>query len=61
MQRVNHRGQYLSKEKTENGYEIEYRHYRSPGCEDCPLKPQCTEVQGDREIKVSIKYLRLKN
>ncbi|NGP58031.1 IS1182 family transposase [Paenibacillus thiaminolyticus] len=51
----------LSKEKTESGYEIEYRHYRSVGCEDCPLKPQCTKAQGDREIKVSMKYLRLKN
>ncbi|MFL0557865.1 transposase [Paenibacillus barengoltzii] len=41
--------------------EIEYRHYRSAGCEDCPLKPQCTKAQVNREIKVSMKYLRLKN
>ncbi|WP_080836728.1 IS1182 family transposase [Cohnella massiliensis] len=51
----------VSQEKTESGYEIEYRHYRSAGCEDCPLKPQCTKAQGDREIKVSMKYWRLKN
>nr|WP_281284896.1 transposase [Cohnella terricola] len=25
------------------------------------MKPQCTKAQGDREIRVSIKYLRLKN
>jgi len=50
-----------SKEKTESGYEIEYRHYRSAGCEECPLKPQCTKAHGDREIKVSMKYMRLKN
>lgn len=50
-----------SKEKTESGYEIEYRHYRSASCEDCPLKPQCTKAKGDRGIKVSMKYLRLKN
>nr|WP_276353803.1 transposase [Cohnella sp. YIM B05605] len=51
----------VSKEKTESGYEIEYHHYRSASCEECPLKPQCTKAQGDREIKVSMKYLRLKN
>jgi len=28
-----------SKEQTESGYEIEYRHYLSAGCESCPLKP----------------------
>ncbi|CAM4465236.1 transposase [Paenibacillus phoenicis] len=52
---------HQSKEKTESWYEIEYRHYRSAGCEDCPLKPQCTKAQVNREIKVSMKYLRLKN
>lgn len=51
----------VSKEKTESGYEIEYRHYRSAGCESCPLKSQCTKAEGNREIKVSMKYLRLKN
>ncbi|WP_256702962.1 transposase [Paenibacillus sp. FSL H7-0326] len=51
----------VSKEKTESGYEIEYRHYRSVSCGNCPLKPQCTKSQGDREIKVSMKYLRLKS
>ncbi|MDQ0896706.1 IS1182 family transposase [Paenibacillus sp. V4I7] len=50
-----------SKEKTESGYEIEYRHYRSASCEGCPLKPQCTKAQGNREVKVSMNYLRLKN
>ncbi|RKN82276.1 IS1182 family transposase [Paenibacillus ginsengarvi] len=51
----------VSKEKTESEYEIEYRHYRSASCESCTLKPQCTKAQGDREIKVSMKYWRLKN
>ncbi|MNI17227.1 hypothetical protein D3C73_705920 [compost metagenome] len=50
-----------SREKTESGYEIEYRHYRSASCEGCPLKPQCTKAQGNRKVKVSMKYLRLKN
>nr|WP_246120286.1 transposase [Cohnella terricola] len=37
------------------------RYYRSASCEDCPFKPQCTLAQGDREIRVRIKYLQLKN
>lgn len=51
----------VSKEKTESGYEIEHRHYRSASCEGCPLKAQCTKAAGNREIKVSMNYLRLKN
>lgn len=51
----------LSKEKSESGYKIEYHHYRSASCEGCPLKPQCTKAQGNREVRVSMKYLRLKN
>ncbi|GMX60114.1 hypothetical protein Elgi_68810 [Paenibacillus elgii] len=51
----------MSKEKTESGYEIEYRHYRSATCEGYPLKPHCAKAQGNREVKVSLKYLRLKN
>jgi transposase len=50
-----------SKEKTESGYEIQHRHYRSTSCEGCPLKAKCTKAEGNREIKVSMKYLRLKN
>lgn len=49
-----------SKEKTESGYEIEYGHYRSKSCEGCPLKPACTKVAGNREVKVSLKYMRLR-
>ncbi|WP_253944991.1 transposase [Paenibacillus sp. NEAU-GSW1] len=36
------------------------RHYRSLSCEGCPLKERCKKAQGEREIKVSIEYLRLK-
>jgi hypothetical protein len=49
-----------SKEKTESGYEIEYRHYRSTNCEGCPLKSTCTKAEGNREVKVSLKYMRLR-
>jgi hypothetical protein len=48
-----------SREKTESGYEIEY-HYRSTNCESCPLKPSCTKAVGNREVKVSLKYMRLR-
>jgi transposase len=51
---------YESKEKTESGYEIRHRHYRSASCEGCPLKPSCTKAAGNREVKVSHTYLKLK-
>jgi transposase len=49
-----------SVEKTESGFEIRKRHYRSADCTDCPLKPFCTKAAGNREIQVSLPYLRYK-
>jgi hypothetical protein len=51
---------YESKETTESGFEIRKRHYRSENCEGCPLKASCTKAQGNREISVSLRYLRYK-
>jgi len=51
---------YESKETTESGFEIRKRHYRSASCEGCPLKTSCTKAQGDREISVSLRYMRYK-
>ncbi|GKU76650.1 IS1182 family transposase [Paenibacillus sp. L3-i20] len=51
---------YESKETTESGYELRKRHYRSENCEGCPLKEACTKAKGNREISVSLKYLRYK-
>lgn len=51
---------YESKEKTESGYEIRNRHYRSISCEGCPLKASCTKAVGHREIRVSLAYMRYK-
>ncbi|MFM9277391.1 IS1182 family transposase [Paenibacillus jiagnxiensis] len=51
---------YESKETTESGYEVYKRHYRSEGCEGCPLKEACTKAKGDRQISVSMKYLNYK-
>ncbi|MBM6998516.1 IS1182 family transposase [Paenibacillus sp. DXFW5] len=49
-----------SKEKNESGYETRKRHYRSTSCAECPLKASCTKASGDREIQVSMHYLRYK-
>lgn len=54
------RFRYESRQSTESGYEIKSRHYRSEECTSCPLKSQCTKAQGNREIRVSLKYLRQK-
>ncbi|WP_144407019.1 IS1182 family transposase [Paenibacillus sp. IHBB 10380] len=51
---------YESKETTEGGFEIRKRHYRSESCEGCPLKASCTKAKGNREISVSLRYLRYK-
>jgi transposase len=51
---------YEHKETTESGYEIRKRHYRSENCEGCPFKEACTKAKGNREISVSLKYLRYK-
>jgi transposase len=51
---------YESKGKTESGYAVRYRHYRSANCEGCPLKAKCTKAAGNREVKVSLQYLRFK-
>ncbi|WCF11077.1 IS1182 family transposase [Paenibacillus thiaminolyticus] len=51
---------YESKQKNESGYEIKLRHYRSQDCSNCPLKAACTKAKGNREIRVSMKYLRYK-
>lgn len=51
---------YERKERTESGYVIRKRHYRSASCEGCPLKSACTKADGNREISVSMKYLRYK-
>lgn len=49
-----------SKEKNEGGYEVRKRHYRSTSCAECPLKAMCSKASGNREIQVSMNYLRYK-
>jgi hypothetical protein len=46
------------RERTENGYWIELRHYQAAGCKACPLKPECTRAKGNRHIRVSFRLRR---
>ncbi|MFD0675245.1 IS1182 family transposase [Cohnella sp. GCM10027633] len=51
---------YESTEKTDSGFEVRKRHYRSLSCEGCPLKSICTKSAGNREVSVSMRYMRYK-
>jgi transposase len=46
--------------KTDSGYEVKLRTYRSNSCEGCPLRDRCSKAEGNREIRVSMEYLRYK-
>ena len=48
---------YTSQHKTDNGYESERRHYECKSCSDCPLKSECTQAKGNRQIQVSFKLI----
>jgi transposase len=49
-----------SKSKTDSGYAVKLRTYRSENCEECPFKEKCTKSERNREVKVSLEYLRYK-
>ena len=49
-----------SADKTDSGFTTRIRYYRSPDCGGCPFKAQCTKAAGNREIRVSLAYLRFK-
>ncbi len=51
---------YETQAKTDSGYTVQQRIYRSEHCMDCPLKSSCTKAKGNREIHVSLPYLRYK-
>jgi len=51
---------YESKQTSESGYESKLRHYKSEDCTGCPFKSECTKAKGNREIRVSMTYLRQK-
>lgn len=45
---------------TENGFESQYRVYAAQDCSACPLKPQCTQAAGHRQIKVNFRLWQLR-
>ncbi|MDQ1909925.1 IS1182 family transposase [Paenibacillus sp. GD4] len=49
-----------SKNKTDSGYGVKLRIYRSENCGGCPFKEKCTKSERSREIRVSMEYLRYK-
>jgi transposase len=51
------RFQYASRHTTDNGYETDRRYYACNQCSQCPLKPQCTQAQGNRMIRISFRLL----
>jgi len=57
-QRLTYRG--TRREKTENGYWTELRHYEATACNLCPLKPECTRAKGNRRMQVSFRLRRFR-
>jgi hypothetical protein len=49
--------QYASSYTTDNGYVTDRRNYECFDCADCPLKGQCTQAKGNRQIRISFKLL----
>ncbi len=52
--------QYESRAKTDSGYPIRLRYYRSEDCGGCPFREQCTRTAGNRVIRVSMPFQRAK-
>lgn len=43
--------------KTENGLLTVRRNYQCTDCLECPLKPQCTKLKGNRSIRISFRLM----
>jgi len=46
---------YTRTYKSDNGYQSERRMYECDHCQDCPLKPECTQAKGNRRIQMSFR------
>jgi transposase len=57
-QRLTYRGTH--RERTENGYWTELRHYEAAACNACPLKSECTRAKGNRQMRVSFRLRRFR-
>ncbi|WP_407672733.1 transposase [Pallidibacillus thermolactis] len=44
------RGIKIPNRRNQSGYEQSFKIYECKDCSDCPLKPQCTKVKGNRQI-----------
>jgi len=49
--------QYQGGGTSDNGYETPRRNYECLDGQDCPLKPHCTQAQGNRKIRISFRLL----
>jgi transposase len=49
--------QNVSHHITQNGYATDRRTYECFACADCPLRSQCTQAKGNRQIRISFKLL----
>jgi transposase len=56
---ANKRLDFLSETRstTDNGYVTQRRNYECHDCQDCPLRPQCTQAKGNRKIRISFALL----
>jgi hypothetical protein len=52
--------QGTSRQRTENGYWTELRHYEAAGCDTCPLKPECTQAKHNRHLRISFRLRRFR-
>ena len=50
---------YHPQKHTQNGFETERRVYACADCSQCPLKAQCTQAEGNRQIRVSFRLRAL--
>jgi hypothetical protein len=48
---------YTTGYTSDNGFASQRRCYECDQCSPCPLKPQCTQAQGNRQIRISFRLL----
>jgi transposase len=51
------RFQYTTRYTSANGYPSDRRSYQCSACADCPLRSQCTQAKGNRQIRISFRLL----
>lgn len=46
--------------KSRSGYESKVKIYECESCEGCPYKVKCTKAKGNKELQVSVNFVRLR-